>query len=176
MTPGGELGSRIRDHQVAAVRWGKAAKAARLRERRSASAPGRLHACSCLVVSAAPGRRALLEVVSLGEDDAEEDPIQLPVTGPIQPVASTRTENAIYAVRRLATRARVAFEHAEELAKRIRALAKAGFAPLAEVVGVVALVLLQQPEAATLAAAFAISSRGCPPGQSRQSRQIARTM
>ncbi|MGA8923453.1 MAG: IS110 family transposase [Candidatus Dormiibacterota bacterium] len=39
-------------------------------------------------------------------------------------------------VRRLATRARVAFEHAEGLAKRIRVLAQEGFAPLTELVGV----------------------------------------
>src|SRR5260370_2134154 len=42
----------------------------------------------------------------------------------------------VAAVRRLATRARVAFEHAEELAKRIRALANERFAPLTEIVGV----------------------------------------
>ena len=53
------------------------------------------------------------------------------------PVASTPLHRErVCAVRRLATRARVTFEHAEELAKRIRALAKAGFAPLAELVGV----------------------------------------
>jgi transposase len=42
----------------------------------------------------------------------------------------------VAAVRRLAARARVAFEHADELAKRIRALAKDRFAPLTELVGV----------------------------------------
>jgi transposase len=42
----------------------------------------------------------------------------------------------VAAVRRLAARARVAFEHADELAKRIRAVAKDRFAPLTELVGV----------------------------------------
>jgi transposase len=42
----------------------------------------------------------------------------------------------VAAVRRLATRARVAGEQAEVLAKRIRALAEQGFAPLTEMVGV----------------------------------------
>jgi transposase len=42
----------------------------------------------------------------------------------------------VAAVRRLATRARVASEQAEVLAKRIRALAEQGFAPLTEMVGV----------------------------------------
>lgn len=42
----------------------------------------------------------------------------------------------VAAVRRLATRARVTFEQAEALAKRIRTLAQDRFAPLTELVGV----------------------------------------
>ena len=42
----------------------------------------------------------------------------------------------VAAVRRLAARGRVTFEHAEDLAKRIRALAKDRFMPLTELIGV----------------------------------------
>ena len=53
------------------------------------------------------------------------------------PVAGSALQRErVAAVRRLAARARVAFEHADELAKRIRALAKDRFAPLTELVGV----------------------------------------
>jgi transposase len=55
-------------------------------------------------------------------------------TAPVDGSALQRERVA--AVRRLAARARVAFEHADELAKRIRALAKDRFAPLTELVGV----------------------------------------
>lgn len=55
---------------------------------------------------------------------------------PPVPASTPLQRERVAAVRRLATRARVAGEQAETLAKRIRALAEERFAPLTELVGV----------------------------------------